>query len=259
MNLLTFTLEHIDLFLVVLTRMVGFLITAPLFGQSVFPAWTKIGLAGSVALLLESNLTLPGSTLPTLPGLAVLVAQEAAVGLLLGWLANLLYAAVSVGGRFLDVEIGLNVAPVLYGTDGFASSAIEGFQSALFALYFLGMNGLDGLVLAMLDSYRYIPIGQFNVSHWSMHFVTGLALAMFTLAVEFVIPLVCTMLLADTTMAILARAIPSMNVLFVGLPAKIWVGLTMLSVGMGSSVYVFGQVFNQVFNAMSQFLQGWGG
>lgn len=259
MGIVTFTLAHVDLFLIILARMVGFIITAPLLGLQVFPTWIKIGLAGTIALLVEPNLTLPGGVVPVLPELVVLVVQEAAVGLLLGWLASLLYAAIAMAGRFLDVEIGLNVAPVLYGADGFSTSILEGFQTALLALFFLGMNALDGLILAILDSYRFIPIGQFSFSGWAVHFVTGLVGAMFVLAVQFVIPIVCTMLLADTTMGILARAVPSMNVLFVGLPAQIWGGLTMLALGMASATYVFGRVFDALFNAMSQFLQGWRG
>lgn len=256
MNVVTYALGHIDLFLVILARLISFMVTAPLLSQRVFPAWTKIGLAGVIALLTEPGLSLPGGAVPSLMQVAVWVAGEVVVGLLLGWIASLLYAAIAIGGRFLDVEIGLNVAPVLYGTDGFSASILEGFQTTLFALYFVGMNGLDGLVLAILDSYRFIPIGHFALSAGALQLVTGLFEMMFVLAVQFVIPIICTMLLVQTTMAVLARAVPSMNVLFVGLPAQIWAGLAMMAVGMAAATYVFGQVFNDLFHAMSQFLQG---
>ena len=51
----------------------------------------------------------------------------------------------------------------------------------------------------------------------------------FVVGVEIAAPVVLTLVLTDAAFGLLARAVPQMNVFFVGIPAKILVGLTVIA------------------------------
>ena len=256
-----YALNHVQVLLLVLLRVMMFIITSPLFSMRLYPNWTKVGFAGVVALLVIPSMsvtTVPSALLDT--GEYILVAvREMATGLLLGWVASVIYATVNVAGRILDLEIGYSAVSLLAPGTNDQESVMGSFQGALFALYFIGMNGLDGLVLAVLNSYKLIPLGYFHMPGTTIQFLMYMFNVLFTMAVEVVIPFLCVLLFTDVTLAVISRSMPQLNVFIVWLPAKLFFGLSLFSIGMVGTTYLFGQIFQTLFSDTTMFLKWFGG
>lgn len=259
--MLNFALNHYAVYLLVLLRMVAFIGTSPILSMQVWPVWAKLGLGAFSALWVASSVTTGAVPSPfSDPGNYILTAlQEAAVGMLLGFIATMIFSAVTIAGQIFDVQIGFASATLFDPSQGQPESLTASLQSLLFTLYFLGVNGLDGLMLAIMDSYHFVPIGHFHLHQGFWQVLTAVLGTTMNLAIQFAAPLVAALLLTDITFAFLSRAVPQMNVFVVELPAKLFVGLTMYAILMPATTYLFGQLFGVVFTQMNGLLQWLGG
>src|SRR5581483_10472764 len=96
------------LFLLVLFRVAGVMMLAPVFGSAIAPAPVKIFLSLVLALLFFPLVQGQGTAVPMDPTLLVLaVVWELAVGLLIGFAAALLFTGVQFGGHLIDQELGV--------------------------------------------------------------------------------------------------------------------------------------------------------
>jgi len=71
---------------------------------------------------------------------------------------------------------------------------------------------------------------------------------MFSLAFRIAAPVTCALLLTDVVMAVLARAVPQMNVFIVGFPLKIASGLLVLAI----TIPVFAGLLRGSFHELEQ-------
>lgn len=258
--MLLFSVNHYNVYLLVLLRMAAFVATSPLISVSSWPNIAKLGLAAYLALITVPSVSTVVPSPFTDPGSYILLAlNETIAGMLIGFTATVLFSAVTIAGQVFDVQIGFGSA-VLYNPQESQSTGItSNMNSLLFTLFFLGMNGLDGLMLAILNSYRFIPLGKLSFPSTMWEFlVHALDLAM-TLAIQFAAPLIVALLLTDVTFALLSRTVPQMNVFVVELPAKLFVGLALYAAAMPGVVYVMGQVFSTLFREVNSLLQVLGG
>lgn len=256
MTAFQYALNHYQIYLLVLLRMVAFIALSPILSVQIWPNWAKLGLGAYVALLVAPTVTGVVPDIGTNPGGYIIVAlQETVTGMILGFVATIMFSVVVIAGQMFDVQIGFNAAALFNPQESQPTGLTSTVNGVLFTLYFLGVNGLDGLVLAMLHSYQFIGLGHF---HWPANFwvflVQTLGLAM-TLAVQLAAPLLTALLLTDVTFALLSRAVPQMNVFVVGLPAKLFVGLVMFAAAMPGFVYLFGHLFALLFQQLNTVLE----
>ena len=95
---------------------------------------------------------------------------------------------------------------------------------------FLAFDGHLWFLKAVFTSFETIEIGQFYVSKGVMQFTIKMIGDMFVLGVKIAAPIMGLILCFDTLLGIFARTVPQMNVLILGFPLKIGVGL--LGLGM---------------------------
>ena len=96
-------------------------------------------------------------------------------------------------------------------------------------LLFLAVDGHHWFIQALAISYRDIPLGQ-------AHFSPAMAAAMqtgfsnlFLYALRCAAPLMGIMFLVNVVIALMAKAVPQMNILVVGYPVKVFVGVMALA------------------------------
>ncbi len=179
--------------------------------------------------------------------------------MLLGFIATMVMSAFNIAGQMIDIQIGFSVASEFDPQNGAQAGLTQNLVTMLFSLYFLGVNGLDGLMLAIMNSYRFIPLASFHLPTDTWSVLTNLLGIVMTLAIEFAAPMIVALLLSDITFALLSRAVPQMNVFVVGLPAKLFIGLTLFATTMPAAVYFFGVLFSQLFTSLNGILTWLGG
>lgn len=254
--MLAFAINHYAVFLLVLLRMAGFIGASPLLSFRSWPNTAKLGLAVFVSLLVAPQVVQAVPSPLTDPAAYVIYAlRESVVGLLMGFVATLMFAALDFAGQLFDIQIGFSSATVYDPQFGVSTGLSSSFLSLLFTLYFIGVGGLDGMALAMMNSYQFVALGHLVLHADGTDFLLHAAGLMMTIGFQFAAPLLAALLLTDVTFAFLSRAVPQMNVFVVEFPAKLMVGLAIFAIAMPGIVYLFSQLFALLFGQMNLLLQ----
>jgi flagellar biosynthetic protein FliR len=221
---------QVSMLFLVMLRCTGLVFTAPIFGHHSIPTLVKFGLAATLTVALARA---AGTTAGTMP-LILAAPIELIIGLALGYTLSMCFEAVELAGRVISIQLGLSLAGVFSPTEEEASTAIDPFFSVLAGLLFLAMNLHLAVVQSLANSFLIYPVGGGWPADLAMTGAQTVALALE---------------LVELTVALLARAIPQINVFILGLPLKMLVGVAVLAVAMPSLVSGAASIYRFVFNA----------
>ena len=216
-------------FFLVFVRVGAMLFSAPLINGRSVPAMAKIGLGLLLTMLL---LPLNAGRLAEVPmawlPLSLLVIKEMGVGVLVGFVANLVFAAMQMAGQFVGIETGFNVANVLDPLFSQSVSVIDQVYTLVAGFIFLAVDGHHMLILAVQQSLDIVPVGVFHVSDPMTTQLIGLTGGVFVAGLRLVLPILTSLLLADVALGLVSRTVPQMNVFVVGMPLKLFAGFLLL-------------------------------
>jgi len=209
-------------FLLLFCRIGGVIVIAPLFGSERVPARAKAALAVMIAIVLTPVTGgVPAFDSAAMTGLAA--AGEVLVGVAIGFGARLIFAAVNMAGELADLQSGFGFAGIVSPQTGDHTSVIGQLQLSMAWLIFLGANGHHMVLNALGRSLAVVPLGAGPGLSASVltHAVAGLIAT----AVQIAAPVVGAVILSDLALGLLTRAAPQMNLLAIGFPIKLAVGL----------------------------------
>lgn len=254
-------LQGFSVFLLIFCRIASFFVVAPIFASRSVPGTFKIGLSAMIALMvfLVSGIT---QTVPTDLSYILLIVREILIGLLMGYVANLMFSVIQMAGAFIDIQIGYSIASVIDPMTGASTPIISNFKYMIATLLFLSINGHHYLLQAIMRSYNWIPLKNdfFNkVYNGSLsEFLVRTFSESFVLAFQMSAPLVVALFLTDVALGFLARTAPQFNVFVIGVPLKIIVGLLLLVFLMPSLIYAFEYLFQVLFRSLENLMNAVG-
>jgi flagellar biosynthetic protein FliR len=215
--------EQIATFVLVLARVGGLFFFAPVFSSKMIPARAKFIAAGAISLALtplaEGTRGVPDDPMI----LAGLLVKEVIVGLAIALALGVVAAAVHAGASIVDAVGGFSFASLV---DPFTNMQGSPFANlyGVFATMVLLLSGGDHVMIqGLAKSYEMVPIDSaLDFGRFAELATTGLV-QIFLIGLEIVAPVLLALVLTDTALGMVSRAVPQMNVLFVGMPAKIMV------------------------------------
>ena len=225
---MSFTIEHVEFYLLVLIRITSFVIGAPFFGYQTIPM--KIRLSIGMILSLVAFQTVPVVELHYVGvlGFSVLVLKEMMVGLILGFMCNMCTYIISFAGQLMDMEMGLSMASTFDPLTNIQASISGNMYLYLVMLMMLISNLHYKIVQAILDTFTYFNVGQAvfdgNLQETAIEFIANFFLVGFRI----VLPIFACMLVINVVLGVLSRAIPQMNMFVVGIQIKVLVGIVLL-------------------------------
>ena len=225
------SIEHVQYLLLIFIRVSTMVSLLPVFGAPYVPVQLKIALSLILSTVLFSTAYAAG--FPELPygisaGVFILLAvKEAAVGLAVGFAASFLFAAVQFAGRLIDTEMGFGFVEMADPFTDEQVTALGQFQIIIFTILFLMFNGHYFMLLSVQKSFELIPVlgASFAQESMSLH-ITTMVNNIFILGIRLAAPVFVTLILTEISMGIVARTVPQINIFFVGLPAKVLLGLS---------------------------------
>jgi flagellar biosynthetic protein FliR len=110
-----------------------------------------------------------------------------------------------------------------------AHTPVLGTLFSLFAVaFFFAVDGHHAFVRGIAYSIRSIPPGTAGWGATLTDLMRPVG-AMFTTAIAVIAPVLFMLLLVELVLMMVSRVLPQMNVFFVGIPAKILIGLALLA------------------------------
>ncbi|MCX6537745.1 MAG: flagellar biosynthetic protein FliR [Acidobacteria bacterium] len=208
----------------------GVLIVAtPLFGGAFVPPPVRVALTAILGLILVPLVQVP----PNLPplGLAVMVAGEAVVGLALALAVHALIGAAEFAGHVVGFQIGLSYAAIVDPQSGVRNNLIASLYGTLATITFFGINGHLALIRTLVQSYTTLPPGHWGAQDAIAGSVTQLLGIVFVLGTQLSMPVIIALLLVELVMGLVSRAAPALNLMVIGFPVRLSVGLLVLAFG----------------------------
>ena len=233
--LLTRAPLFLPLFALVLCRVSGLMLTAPLYGSQAVPARIRAALAVAISVVLFPAVapTLPVNL--TLAGAVAGVFGELMIGLIIGVSLSLVFVGVQVAGMIAGQQAGLALGQV-YNPVLNTNTTILGQLFFLTALtVFVLAGGHRELMRALLDTFEVIPVMSFRFSPSLLDLVTALLTGAYAVALRLAAPVLMALLTATLVLGFLSRTMPQLNILSVGFPVRVLVTLTVAGFALAAS------------------------
>lgn len=254
MDLFGFSISQIATFLLVLARVGGIFTTGPVFGSTTVAPMVRVAIAVSLTFVFLPMASYSAVGIDFLPFTFALV-KELMVGLVMGFMASLMFSAIQMAGAFIDLQMGLGMAAIVDPMTKERNAVIGQIYNLAATLLFLALNGHHMMIRGLYDSFTMLPLGKMVVSPEMAGSMLNLFAAVFVAALKIGAPVVGAVFLTDVALGILARTVPQLNVFVVGFPAKITVGLLAVIVVMPVAFAVMTGLFSGLHNDLITLLK----
>ena len=160
--------NHVGIFVLVMTRISGIFLLSPFFGSQNIPMMIRAGLSFALAILLFpvldkemiDNVVLPATVL----GYVIVAAEELFVGWLIGMVSYMIMAAINMGGKIMDMQIGFAMVNVMDPTTNQQNALVGSFLYNLAIIVLLVTNGHHMILSAVVGSFDMVPVGGVSPS-----------------------------------------------------------------------------------------------
>ncbi|SFL65650.1 flagellar biosynthetic protein FliR [Rugamonas rubra] len=215
-----------------LTRILGLIAAAPLFGNGSVPVTVKVALGVLLALIIAPTVpALPGADPLSLAGLLILL-QEALVGLAMGFSMRIVFAAVEMAGEIGSLTMGLGFATFFDPNTQGRSSAISQFLALMATMAFLATNTHLVLLSVLVESFSSLPVSAQPLYGGGFKQLADWGGKIFSTGVQLSLPIVAALLITNVALGILTRAAPALNLFGIGFPITLGVGLLVLAMSL---------------------------
>ena len=208
-------------------RISAMLIAAPIFSSAQIPVRLHIlvGIGLTVAIM---PIVGPAPAVEPLSVAALLIAvQQVLIGLIIGLLLGLAFAAVIIAGESFSLSMGLGFATMV-DPQGASVPVISQFLQVMATLLFLAVGGHLMLIELVAESFRAMPVGVEGVSGEQFWLLVSWGSLMFAGAVLIALPAIVILLITNLALGVMTRAAPQMNIFSVGFPVTMMLGFLVL-------------------------------
>jgi len=235
---------------------VGIVTFAPAFSARAVPATVRIYLALALAAVMGAQISAGQVVHCSGPGSYVMaIFAELAFGAVIGFGLSLLFEAVRFAGEALDMQIGLSQATALDPATENQTAIISRTYYFMALVIFLQLDGHHWLLAGLNRSFELIPIGAATYQAGVAKLMINLVGSIFSVGLRLAAPVMAAIFLTDLAFGFIARVVPQMNVFLVGIPAKLLVGLAVLSVSAPLLLYTVIQLVSDLKHYVGLFVR----
>ena len=253
MDLYALLQGHIAAFLLMLTRISGIFLISPFFGSMNIPMFFRVGIALAMSVVLFPVVDGLGTpeTPPSIIMFGAAVLGELFIGWLIGFVAYISFAAITMAGKVMDMQVGFAVVNVVDPTSGQQIPLIGSFLYNLAVIILLVTNGHHMLIAALVESFRAVPLAGLEANISLALIIANFTGTIFLTGMKIAMPITFAILLTNVGLGILSRTMPQMNIFVVGIPMQLMIGLFVLSMIMPFYVLFLDVLFNEMYGNIS--------
>ncbi|WP_027857829.1 flagellar biosynthetic protein FliR [Marinobacterium jannaschii] len=241
-------------FLLPLFRVASFLMVIPIIGSQLLPVNIRLGLAIVLTILL-----LPGlPEIPSFNALAVetwiVVAQQILIGIVMGFMVQVLFQVVVLGGQMIAQQMGLGFASMTDPANGISVVMLGQFYLTLVMVLFITMNGHLVMIDILARSFHLIPIGSGGLPDASLWKIVRSGTWLFSAALLMALPAVTSLLVVNFAFGIMTRAAPQLNIFAIGFPFTMLMGMLIVWANLGGFLGQYRRLSEFMLNYITSLL-----
>jgi len=237
-----------------LARILGLVASAPLLSNRMVPVRVRLAIGIAVALAVMPALPpMPAVPADSMLAAAILV-QQAFIGIAMGFMMRIVFAAVDVAGEMIGLQMGLSFAVFFSPQSGAQTAVIAEFLGLIALLVFVALNGHLMLLGVVVASFEWLPVGTAaKAEGWLL--IARYGTVMFASGLLLALPMVAALLITNTALGVLTRAAPQLNLFAVGFPITLSVGFLVLLLSLNVIAPALQSLFERGFDAIDQLLR----
>ncbi len=251
--------------------MVGMVFVAPVFSAESIPYRLRMMIAFLLTAVLYpvSVNYLPPLPSSPIPYVAEAIAQ-AALGIVVGFLIQMIFAAFQVAGELFSIQAGVSFAEVLDPGSQTSMPIIGTLKNVIGLLLFLtvpyAIDGTDApaylhMIRALAFSIQKVPTMVFDTQTLGglLSTVDQTMGVLFVTALKIGIPAAGILFIATVALGLLGRAAPQLNLMNMGVHINIMTGLTLLFVLSPVYIPIMSGSFHTIYDLIGSMLREWPG
>ena len=240
-------------FLLIATRALAMIATAPLLNSDSIPRVAKVALAGFAAYACFSSALVRDWVISPLDiTFAFLLMGEAIIGIIIGFYMAIVFASFATAGQFFSLQMGFGASETF--------DPLSQIENPLLGQY---LNIVAMLVFVTIDGFRELFLGGFMRSLQTINVVsiingreTIVAMMMSGLSKLFFdafiisMPILGTLFLTSLTTGLISKAAPQINILSEGFPISITVAFLVIFSALPFMTEMFSRVIGSGFEGL---------
>lgn len=220
-------------------RIGALLMAAPVFSAASVPMRLRVLLALAVTILVEPLLPQPAGVDPLGATTLVIIAQQVAIGIAIGFVLQLAFNALVFGGQVIAYSMGLGFAHLMDPQNGVQVPTVSQFYLIFATIAFLAVDGHLRLLALVVESFTALPIAADGITQNALWSLTLWGARLFADGLLMGLPVVAALLLVSIGMGMVSRAAPQLNIFAVGFPVTLGVGFVLMWVSLPQSIALF--------------------
>jgi|TARA_B110000967_G_scaffold180915_1_gene197606 flagellar biosynthetic protein FliR len=242
------------LLLIASLRVGAFLISAPFFGGRMVPLQIRIVFSFCLGFWILGTLQFPDQNTLLGPKLVLIVLQELFIGLTVGLVLNICFAAVSLAGEKIAATSGLAFASQVDPTGGGQSPVISQIFMIFLIVVFFSVNGHLIVLGLIYKSFEFYPLGQFT-SYGDL-ISAGLSASdiLFKSAAIIVLPVVIVLLFVNIAIGFITKSAPQLNLFSFGFPMTLIGAFLILFYSVDAIAFAFKDLIQEILDLVMSLL-----
>jgi len=230
-----FATAQLYAFLLVFCRVGSGFMVLPGIGEAYVMPRARLILALAVSLVITPVAAPLFPVMPASPaGLIVIMLQEIAAGLFIGFICRMMIACMHIAGQIISMQSSLASAMMFDVSQSSQGAAIGNFLS-VFAVVLIFITNLHHLMLmGFYESYSvFIPGHMLSIADAAQTLARVLSDA-FLMAMKISAPFIVSGIMVYLIAGIMARLMPNLQVFFLMMPAQITLSFFILLITISS-------------------------
>ncbi len=232
-ELLNWTTNQFFVLLMIMIRTGPLIFLMPVIGSRSVPSQIKILATVITALALTNVVKIDPGLMPTTTwGFIFFVLPEICLALILAVFSRFIFAATQLAGQMVGIQMGMGMAGVMDPQFGIQVPVVGQLWNLIAILLFLSINGHHIFFHTLAESYEWVVPGTLYLDRPIFEGVIQGAAHMFVLAVKIMAPASAAVFFSHVAMGIIAKTVPQVPILIVGMPLNIAVGLIFIGLSL---------------------------
>jgi flagellar biosynthesis protein FliR len=233
-----------------LARILSLLVSAPPFNNDGLTVHVRLLIGLAIALAITPALPpIPAMDPASGRGLLI-IAQQMVIGFAMGFSMRMVFSAVDLAGTMISTQMGLGFATAYDPQNTSETPVVSEVLGVIALLMFLAINGHLMVIATLTESFRALPIGAESLASASWLNVANAGGIIFSAGVLLALPLVVALLITNIALGVLGRVAPQLNLMAIGFPITLVLGLAALYVSMSHLAAPLQQMFEYGLQSM---------
>ncbi|MBU3180631.1 fused FliR family export protein/FlhB family type III secretion system protein [Clostridium psychrophilum] len=217
-------------FIMVLLRISSFFMGIPIFFPKSTPAMVKVGFCVVFTFIILPGVNYGNVNLITSNAtLIIFCIAEVVTGLMLGFITRFCFFSAQMAGQLMDFQIGFSMMSMFDPISNENVTLLGNLLYWISMVIFFVVDGHHMLIRAIINSFSVVEIGKFTLTQATAMMMLNIFIQFFTLALKIAIPIILIIVITDLSIGLVSRTVPQLNVMILGMPIKILIGLSCFS------------------------------